>query len=290
MGAKGGKMNNQAYAEGLGKTIQSNRLVPIIWAHHDDGAYIGAPLDFLKNFNNKLETCGAGGFGIIHWMTHPFDSYFTSHIRHTWSNSQNESRKDTYTYLANRWFGPANENLMSGYLQKWITDMPSFGRETSNFFINRSMTRYGGLNKAVACCKERISILERADTVGMTDTQKKQLTFFKKYEQFVADFFRVQTDLDNAKTAFQEGNVDKARTLMSNCKPGEVISRYADVIRERGATRGEEGLVVTMNTRWIPHHVRFRQQIGIEPVTIPAETEIAGIAEKTSGYDEICRS
>jgi hypothetical protein len=31
-------------------------------------------------------------------------------------------------------------------------------------------------------------------------------------------------------------------------------------------TRGERGLVVSMNTRWLSHYVRLRQQLGIQPV------------------------
>ena len=31
-------------------------------------------------------------------------------------------------------------------------------------------------------------------------------------------------------------------------------------------TRGEQGLVVSMNTRWLPHYVRLRQALGLEPI------------------------
>lgn len=44
------------------------------------------------------------------------------------------------------------------------------------------------------------------------------------------------------------------------------MARYAGLLRDVGVTRGEEGLVVSMNTRWIPHYVRFRQELGLEPV------------------------
>jgi hypothetical protein len=54
--------------------------------------------------------------------------------------------------------------------------------------------------------------------------------------------------------------------LLSDCRPGDVITRYANLISERGATRGEEGLVATMNTRWIPWHLQIRQQAGLEAV------------------------
>ena len=53
---------------------------------------------------------------------------------------------------------------------------------------------------------------------------------------------------------------------MAAARPGEVIERFARFSQLGGITRGEQGLVVTMNTRWLNHYVRLGQQLGTEPV------------------------
>ena len=53
---------------------------------------------------------------------------------------------------------------------------------------------------------------------------------------------------------------------MAKCRPEEVIEQFAKNSRLGGITRGEQGLVVTMNTRWLPHYVRLRQSLGMEAV------------------------
>jgi hypothetical protein len=53
---------------------------------------------------------------------------------------------------------------------------------------------------------------------------------------------------------------------MPGCRPERVIERFAQFSQLGGLTRGEQGLIVSMNTRWLTHYVRFRQQLGLEPV------------------------
>lgn len=262
----GGELNNPASLSRLAKTVQPGRLIPVIWAQHDDGAYIGAPLGIIEKFNDKLKTCGAGGFAVIHWMTHPLDPFFASHIRQTWAQTENEAAEQTGRFVADHWFGEANGQLLGGYLQQWMTEMPAFGRETSERFFDRAASQYGGADKTIAGCTARIGLLNKADTASMTAQEKKQLEFFKQYEQFVADLFRVQDQFDRAKKAIAGQNLGAARAQLTHYDPGAVVERYAKLIQERGPTRGEEGLVVTMNTRWIPWHIQLRQQTGLEAV------------------------
>ncbi|MBI5397196.1 MAG: hypothetical protein HZA91_18010, partial [Verrucomicrobia bacterium] len=60
-------------------------VVPVIWAHHDDGNYIGRPYTPLPGFGAKLADAKAAGFGVIHWMTRPLDLYFKSHVEQVWA-------------------------------------------------------------------------------------------------------------------------------------------------------------------------------------------------------------
>ena len=45
-----------------------------------------------------------------------------------------------------------------------------------------------------------------------------------------------------------------------------MIEQFAKFSSIGGITRGEQGLVVSMNTRWLPPIVRLRQHLGMEPV------------------------
>jgi len=259
-------LRNDKLMKQMDEAIPDGRMIPVIWAHHDDGEYIGAPMHIHKQFKSKLKKWGAGGFGIIHWMTHPLDIYFTSHSRQIWASSSDEPLETTCKWVARRSFGTSNEELMGEYLYQWMTTMPTFGRETSDFFIDRSMRKYTSLDEAVSGCKRRIAILDKADVLIMTDDQKKRHQFFKEYEIFVSDFFKTQYRFEEAESAYKSGKLDKARELISACNPEELVTRFAKTMQDVGISRGEEGLIVTMNTRWIPHYVKMRQKLGLEAI------------------------
>jgi hypothetical protein len=57
-----------------------------------------------------------------------------------------------------------------------------------------------------------------------------------------------------------------ARAAISSCHPEPVIEEFARFSSLGGITRGEQGLVVSMNLRWLPHCLRQRQALGLEPV------------------------
>jgi hypothetical protein len=52
---------------------------------------------------------------------------------------------------------------------------------------------------------------------------------------------------------------------MAACHPEQIIKQSAG-FSAAGITRGEQGLVVSLNTRWLSHYVRLRQLLGVEPV------------------------
>lgn len=261
-----GEFRNPATMQRLDRAVQPGRFMPVIWAHHDDGQYIGAPLRLYRNLGGELSKYHTGGFGIIHWMTHPLDLFFASHSRQTWSATLDESPAGTAKWMAGRCFGAANSEVMGHYLDAWASTMPFFGRETSDFFIDRPMNSFGNPEKVKKGCEDRLALLARADLSKMTEPQRNRHHYFAENEKFVSDFFKTETTFEQAKAAFGKKNMDLARKLMDECHPEALLERYAEMARRAGITRGEEGLIVSMNCRWIPHHVRFRQQLGIEPV------------------------
>ena len=48
-------------------------VLPVVWAHHDDGNYVGRPYTPYSDFRSRLVDSQACGFGIIHWTTRPLD-------------------------------------------------------------------------------------------------------------------------------------------------------------------------------------------------------------------------
>ena len=124
-------------------------LIPVIWAQHDDGTYFGRPYTPFDNFHTKLVESKASGFGVIHWMTRPFDLFFASHIRQVGKQTQNESLRVTCEQVGGQ--------AMGEYLYRWITEAPQFGRETSDYFIDRPLT---GVPAIVAGCRQRLTLLK----------------------------------------------------------------------------------------------------------------------------------
>ena len=81
-------------------------VVPVVWAHHDDGNYVGRSYTPYPRFHEKLADAKAAGFGIIHWTTRPLDLYFESLVRQVWAADKNQPLEKTCREVAARWFGP----------------------------------------------------------------------------------------------------------------------------------------------------------------------------------------
>lgn len=265
--------------------ISKGRLIPVIWAQHDDGEYVGAPLRTYSRFSGKLDEWDASGFGIIHWMTHPLDLYFISHIRQTWAKSEDESLEETCLWMARRCFGRENEQVMSEYLRRWAREMPFFGRETTDFFIDRPLSDFAPVKETIAGCERRLELLRQANPRAMTVSQRRRREYFLGYERFVANLFQTQQRHEQAVAAHKNGDLREARRLITLCHPETVIEQYARTVDSGDVSRGEQGLVVTMNTRWLSHYVRFRQQLGLEPVRYNyAETRQEPLAQNEGAF------
>jgi lysophospholipase L1-like esterase len=238
-------------------------VVPVIWAHHDDGNYLGRSYTPFPQFAAKLADARACGFGIIHWTTRPLDLYFKSHIEQVWSTTKDRPLRETCDDMAARSFGAAAQPAMGGYLERWVSDAPIFSRETSDRFIDRQLTN---IVEVVTGCRERMKQIETVDATKLTQEQRDRLNYFKGLEEFIAAIFETHGRFQDAQAALKKGDLAAARTAMAGCRPEPVIEQYAKFSSLCGMTRGERGTVVSLNTRWLPHLVRLRQQLGLEPV------------------------
>ena len=238
-------------------------VVPVVWAHHDDGNYVGRPYTPYAEFAGKLDEAKAAGFGIIHWTTRPLDLYFASLSEQVWQETENRPLRVTCEEMGERSFGAANRRTMGEYLFRWVTEAPKIGRETSDFFIDRKL---GDVEEVAAGSEGRAALLEQALGKTTDPAVAERIRYFQGLERYLVDVHRTEAALSRAKAALKAGDLAAARRAMEPCRPEEVIERYAEVSQLGGITRGEQGLIVSMNLRWLTHHIRFRQVLGLEPV------------------------
>lgn len=240
-------------------------VIPVIWAHHDDGNYIGRPYTPFPEFYTKLRDAKADGFGVIHWTTRPLDLFFTSHAKQVWQSTQDQPLRTTCNDMAARSFGPTTRDAMGAYLERWVTDAPKFARDTSDWFIDRPLTN---ITEVVSGCRARLKLIEAVDQAGLTPAQRDRVSYFKGLEEFIIAFHQTQGALQDAQALVKKGDLAAARQAMAACRPEAVIEQYAKFSSLGGITRGEQGLVVSMNLRWLPHFLRYRQALGLEPVRL----------------------
>jgi hypothetical protein len=305
-------------------------VIPVIWAHHDDGNYIGRPYTPLAGFGSKLVDAGVSGFGIIHWMTRPLDLYFKSHAEQVWTGTLDRSLRATCNDIAERSFGAMSSGAMGDYLERWVKAAPNFGRETLDFFIDRKLTN---IAETVTGCRERLNLLESLDEKTLNPQERGRLDYFKGLEEFIIAFLQTQEQFQKGQSALKESDFAAAGAHLTTCFPERVIRQFAKFSSLGGITRGEQGVLVSLNTRWLTHYVHLRQQLGLDSVryafgptlhdplaqcagrftfyfdedhavwerlgeretggrefTLPGDAKISRGASTPSGYEEICRS
>ncbi len=238
-------------------------VLPVVWAHHDDGNYVGRSYTPHSDFYSRLADSGASGFGIIHWTTRPLDLYFTSIGEQVWMTTENRPLRLTCGDVAARWFGPGARDKLAEYLYLWVTEAPKIGRETSDYFIDRKLDDVAGV---LAGYEKRMKLIEEVDASTLEPAEKDRLDYFKGLEQFILDVHKTEEALQRSRDLYKAGDSAGARRAVSECRPEEVIERYARFSSLGGITRGEQGLAASMNLRWLTHYIRHRQTLGAEPV------------------------
>ena len=249
----------------VAKTAVHRSVIPITWAQHDDGNYVGRPYTPYESFCDKLDEmeCAKSGFGIIHWTTKPLDLYFKSLVDQTWNSSKNESIESTCSRMADAMVGNKQSASMAAYLLDWINTMPKIGRETSDRFIDHELKDIDVVEEGF---NRRNAILDRIDLSQLSPSEREWIDYYRGLERYILDIYRTEAAFNAAKKAYAAGDLESARKLIKGCHPEEVIEYYGRFSRRGGLSRGEQGLIVSMNTRWLPHYIKLRQQLGVEPI------------------------
>ena len=250
--------------EGLAqlKAVRSGRrLLPIVWAHHDDRTYIGRPYTPFEKFTALLRERGASGYGIIHWTTRPLDLYFKSLSEQVWSATQDVPVRRTCEQMAARSFGESARATGGEYLYRFVTEAPMFGRETTNRFMDIPLKEP---EPNMARIRQRLELLSRNDAAPA----QEHLAYFSDYERFMLGFFESHTALERAEIYLTKGAWVEAAREIAAAKPEAVIRQYVRAAKHGRMTRGEEAVIISLNLRWLPYILSARQAAGIDPVRI----------------------
>jgi hypothetical protein len=247
----------------LQKISAHRPVVPIAWAQHDDGHYVGRPYTPPANFQQKLSEAHAAGFGIIHWMTRPLDLYFKSLARQVWKSTADEPLETTCRFVAAGTCGPSKADLVGGYLQQWLTTGPMFGRETTDAFIDRPFSAET-VQEVLTGCRRRLALIELRNET-MDPVLHLQLEYFRGMEQFCAEFYDAQGLYQISLEAAAHGDLARARAAIAQCHPEKVIDGYAHTAMHNGITRGEQGVLIAMALNWVPFVEAQRQAVGLTP-------------------------
>lgn len=239
-------------------------VIPIVWAQHDDREYGARPYLPFTGFASMLRRTNSIGYGIIHWTTRPLDVYFKSLADQIWRASENEQLETTCTRMAEHTFGIGAREIGTRYLLDWIQDSPMFGRETSDRFIDQTLDE----NPVVDGCIRRLKILERVQGASKSPEASTWVSYFEDLERFMMEFHRVHAAWQRAGEDLKLGKTDEARREWQKVSPERVLRQYAKTISHGGASKGEKGILISMNLRWLPYMVSERQALGLEPLRI----------------------
>jgi hypothetical protein len=253
-------------------SIQKNRKVyPVVWAHHDDHGYLGRPYQPYENFNTILDKTNSNGFGILHWTTHPLDPVFNNYCNQTWSNSENLDWQESYINFVNSLMMNEDEHLVE-YFKRWFENAPMFGRETSSFFLKPEKkfqkVGYKSSLEVVEKAKERLKILEKVNVAGLNSQGVLEYNYQVGMEEFIVSFFNNHYHAHQVFSLLNKGKVDEAARIARLLNPEETISMYSKILDKYDGTRGEEGVLISLNLRWFPAYIDLRQRTGLEDIRI----------------------
>lgn len=247
------------------RPVNRNRpVIPVVWAQHDDRSFAGRSYTPFAGFASMLRSSGSPGYGIIHWTTRPLDLYFKSLASQVWSASENEPLDATCERMAERTFGAAARDAAKRYLLAWIEDAPLFGRETSDKFIDLYLPEA----PVVEGCNRRLRLLLAVERQAQSQQAKTWVSYFENWERFVQATYQAQGALQRSLEASDRGDFEGARAAISAARPETAVEQYARTVVQGGASRGEKGILVSLNLRWLPYFAAQRQALGMEPLRI----------------------
>lgn len=255
----------------LQKVGKDYKLYPVVWSQHDDHRYLGRPYITYDDFNTKLTKTNSLGYGIIHWMTHPHDLLFNSYNAQVWKNTANQSFEISIEKYASSMLKKADENLQT-YFKEWFLKGPQFGRETSNNFLILSEEYHLGGYKSslevVESATNRLAILKKVNKASLNAQGLKEYNYQVGTEEFIVSFFNNHHRAHQAYLLLKEQKQTEALKFTEALDPEKSIELFGNTLKNYGATKGEEGVLISLNLRWLPDLIDLRQRTGLEAIKI----------------------
>ncbi len=256
-------------------------VVPIVWAQHDDREYAGRSYVPFAGLGSMLQWSNSSGYGVIHWTTRPLDLFFKNVADQVWTGSEDEALDTTASEMAKRTFGSGAQELGKRYLLDWIYNGPAFGRETSDKFISLTLDAE---NEAIGA-KARLEVLRRMEPLAQGASGRAWVGYFEDWERYAQDVFEAQSALQKSEAALKAGDLALARREIAAASPENAIEQYSKTIRHGTTSRGEEGILISMNLRWLPYFEAQRQAVGLEPLQVEfAPTYQDAVAQQPGAY------
>jgi len=264
---KKSRLESPGGPEGVARTAANRPIYPIHWAHHDDRTYVGPPYPPFENFHDLLikSKCHTAGYGVLHWTTRPLDVFFTGLSDAVWASTRNQSVETSCLRMARDMLGGKHERIFGQYLHQWLTGLPRIGRDTSDFFIDRELKGY---DDALKSHKQRMGLLDRIDRSALSPVRRRRIAYFRGLERFILSVYENEAHYRRALKLHKEGDIAGARKALSQTDVPAAIGLYAGAAGLLGVSRGEQGLVVSLNLRWWTHYLCLAQQLGVEPIRI----------------------
>ncbi|MDR1962413.1 MAG: discoidin domain-containing protein, partial [Planctomycetaceae bacterium] len=242
-------------------TDSGRRVVPIIWSHHDDGHYIGRTYTPYNNFASHLAKAGCDSYGIIHWSLRPHGLFFKSHSVQVWQTTKDQPLQETCRIMARNIFGTEGEQTGGEYLYDWIHSTPMYGRDTSDFMIDRPFSN-DKLNTVQKESQRRQELLAKIQISHDNPSAQRHLAYWKGLEEFNVRFWVDENSLQQSIEALKTGDVLTAQKWLDKAEPISTLKKYAAYASQLGIIPGDRGLLVLMNLKWYPAFVGLNQTLG----------------------------
>jgi hypothetical protein len=257
------KFESDEVQNGIQAVSAGRKVVPVVWAQHDDHSYVGKPYTPFANFASLLQTSRSAGYGIIHWTTRPLDLYFKSLSEQVWSDTKNQALEVTCRQMAERTFRVPATSTGARFLLQWINGAPMFGEETTDRFMGRPVE---DSEQIVARCRSRLEILEALRKESHSTESIERIRYFEDLEHFFVMFYQTQAAWQESLNRLQHGEIAAARQAALAYDPLAVLLQYAQAVSRGRITRGEMGILISMNLRWLPYILSQRQALGLDAV------------------------
>lgn len=248
--------------------VARRKVIPVLWAHHDDRTYIGRSYIPIPKLTSLLAESGMQGVGVIHWLNRPMDLFVRNLAEQSWTSTRDYSLKESCEKIS-RWvgFSYSNHKEFTAYLESWIQTHPQFGRETTdNFHPNKVSQEVA--RKIIDDANQRLILLDKIPTTSLDPKVRAWVEYYEGMEKFAISFHRNQAALNQSQEALEAGKIEEAIKAMEVVDPEKSIQLYHDTAFKPGITRGETAIIISLNLRWLSIFDEQRQALGMSPLQV----------------------